>query len=144
MGATVAVLIDAPLERVWAAVADLASHVDWMADAERIDLTGPQHEGVGTLMKVLTRIGPLTTTDVMEVTVWEPPRRIAVAHKGLVSGTGEFRLDPVAGGVVVTWAEQLDFPWQFGGLLGAALTRPLFRWIWKGNLKRLRTLLTQT
>jgi len=76
--------------------------------------------------------------------VWEPPRRIAVAHKGLVSGTGEFRLDPVAGGVVVTWAEQLDFPWQFGGLLGAALTRPLFRWIWKGNLKRLRTLLTQT
>ncbi|HUO46475.1 MAG TPA: SRPBCC family protein [Acidimicrobiia bacterium] len=144
MGVTVAVLIDAPLQKVWTAVADLGSHVEWMADAERIEFTGPQQQGVGTLMDVFTRIGPLTTTDVMEVTAWEPPRRIAVVHKGLVSGTGEFRLDPVAGGVVVTWVEHLRFPWHFGGPLGAALAQPLFHRIWKGNLTRLQTLLTET
>lgn len=143
MGVTVAVLIEAPLEKVWEAAADLASHVEWMADAERIDFPTPQRTGVGTRMEVLTRIGPFTISDEMEVTGWDPPHRIAVRHQGLVTGEGEFRLDPVAGGVVFTWRETLHFPWFLGGPVGASLTQPFFRWIWRRNLTRLRGRLTR-
>jgi hypothetical protein len=138
MGVTVSVLIDAPLEKVWAAAADLASHVEWMVDAERIVFQTPQQQGVGTRMEVLTRIGFLTTTDVMEVVEWDPPRAIGVVHQGLVSGKGRFSLDPVAGGVLFTWSETLHFPWLWGGPIGAAIAQPLFRLIWKRNLTRLR------
>lgn len=138
MAVTVAVLIDAPLGRVWEAAADLASHVEWMADAERIDFQTSQRTGVGTRMEVLTRIGPFATTDILEITGWDPPRRIAVRHQGLVTGEGVFLLDPVAGGVIFTWRESLRFPWTMGGPIGAAFSQPVFRWIWRRNLRNLQ------
>mgnify|MGYP001813009881 CR=1 FL=1 len=94
----VTVDIPASPDEVWADIADLASHVEWMADAERIDFLSEQHSGVGTRMEVLTKVGPLSTTDVMEFTAWEPPHRMAIRHEGLVSGEGEFLLEPTEGG----------------------------------------------
>ena len=143
MGLRVAVLIDAPLGEVWATVADLASHSEWMGDAESIRFRTQQREGVGTVMEVLTRVGPLSTVDIIEVTAWEPPRRIEVRHVGLVSGVGEFRLDPVAGGVLFTWSETLRFPPRLGGQVGSLLARPVLQQVWKRNLNRLRARLTR-
>jgi len=142
MGVTVAIHIPASLETVWEAVADLASHVEWMADARRIDFQTTQRAGVGTRMKVLTRIGPFTATDVIEVTGWDPLRRIAVRHEGLFTGEGEFRLDAVAGGVLFTWSEQLTFPSSLGGRVGAWMAKPVLQWLWRRNLNRLRQRLT--
>ena len=142
MGVTVAVLIPASVEQVWGATADLASHPQWMKDARRIDFETVQQSGVGTRLRVETRLGPLRTVDIMEVTAWEPLRRIGVSHQGLVRGEGEIRLDPVAGGVVVTWSETLRFPWTLGGPFGALLTQPIFRWIWRRNLDQLKQRLT--
>lgn len=143
MGVTVTVLIPASLEGVWQAVADLGSHTEWMQDARRIEFETAQQSGVGTRLRVESRLGPLRTIDVMEVTAWEPQRRIGVSHQGLVRGEGEIRLDPVAGGVLLSWSETLRFPWMFGGPLGALLTHPIFRRIWRRNLNRLRQRLTQ-
>ena len=142
MGVTVAVLIPTSLERVWQAVADLGSHTEWMQDARRIEFETAQQSGIGTRLRVETRLGPLRTIDVMEVTIWEPYRRIGVLHQGLVRGKGELRLDPVSGGVLLSWSETLHFPWKLGGPLGALLTQPIFRWIWRRNLNRLRQRLT--
>jgi hypothetical protein len=143
MGVTVAILIPASMKAVWAAAADFASHTEWMTDARHIEFETAQKTGVGTRFRVETRLGPLTTVDVMEVTAWEPRRRIGVVHQGVVRGEGEFRLDPVAGGVLFTWSETLQFPWKLGGRLGALITRPLFRWIWRRNLNRLRDSLSR-
>jgi hypothetical protein len=142
MGVTVAVLIPASLPAVWEAAADFASHTQWMTDARRIEFETARKSGVGTRFRVNTRLGPLVTVDVMEVTAWEPYRRIGVLHQGFVRGEGEFRLDPVAGGVLFTWSETLRFPPIFGGWIGAQLSRPLFRWVWRRNLNRLRERLT--
>jgi len=92
----VAVEIPAPVQAVWDDVADVASHVDWMADAESIEFLTPQTSGTATRMEVLTQVGPLRLTDVMEFTAWEPPHRMAIRHQGLVTGEGEFLL---------TWGE---------------------------------------
>jgi uncharacterized protein YndB with AHSA1/START domain len=138
MKVEVGVLIDAPLERVWAALSDLASHATWMADAESVRFRSDQRQGPGTVIEVLTRVGPLTVSDVMEVIEWTPSRRIVVRHRGRVVGRGEFRLDPVGGGVWVSWLEDLRFPWGWGGPLVGWLARPILRLVFKGDLKRLR------
>ena len=93
---TVHVDIAAPLEQVWREAADLASHAEWMADAESIEFLTDKRSGVGTQMKVATVVGPLRTNDLMEVTEWREGHSIGVRHSGLVTGTGRFEL--VAGG----------------------------------------------
>jgi carbon monoxide dehydrogenase subunit G len=135
---TVTTHLPVPPETVWEDVEDLGSHVEWMADAEAITFRDDRTSGVGTVMDVLTAIGPLRTTDVIEITEWEPPSRMGVRHKGAVAGTGAFTIEPDgAGGSIFTWTETLHFPWFFGGPIGAWFARPIFRWIWTRNLDRL-------
>jgi uncharacterized protein YndB with AHSA1/START domain len=131
--------IPAPLETVWSDVSRLDTHVEWMADASRIDFPDGRRSGTGTRMEVETRVGPLRTTDVMEITAWEPLHRIAVHHRGLVTGSGEFVLEPIdSQSTRFTWRESLRLPWFFGGPLGAIVARPLLQAVWRRNLKRLR------
>ena len=75
---TQSVDIAAPVEAVWREAADLASHVEWMADAESIEFQTDQRTDVGTTMQVKTVVGPFRLMDVMEVTEWEAGRLIAV------------------------------------------------------------------
>lgn len=125
-----------PMSVVWEALADLASHADWMADAESIEFVGEQRSGVGTVMRVLTTVGPLKTTDVMVVTDWAERERIVVTHTGVVSGTGKFLLVDMPHGVRFEWSEDLYFPWYLGGAVAAAAAAPVLRRIWKANLHR--------
>ena len=137
----VSTTLPAPPSAVWPVVADLASHVDWMADAESIRFTTRRRSGVGTTMEVATRVGPFRLTDVLEVTEWRPGRSIGVRHAGLVGGTGRFtlrrsRLRPRS--TRFTWEERLVFPPWLGGPLGATVAAPVLRWVWVRNLRRLR------
>jgi len=109
-----------------------------MRDAGSIEFLTEQTSGVGTLMLVPTRVGPLRTTDVMEVVEWEDRRLIAVEHRGRVSGVGRFELRAADSGTDLHWEETLRFPWWLAGSFGAWLARPILRRIWIGNLERLR------
>ncbi|MDR9449797.1 MAG: SRPBCC family protein, partial [Acidimicrobiia bacterium] len=132
--------IRAPLEAVWAAAADLGSHAEWMADAESITFLTARQRGLGTRMEVATRIGPLRTKDIMEVTEWEDRRRIGVRHTGLVTGRGAFELEEVDPATTrFTWRERLTFPWYLGGPLIARVASPVLGAVWKRNLKRLKS-----
>ena len=134
------VIVPAPVGVTWAALADIASHVEWMADAESITFTTDQRQGVGTAYDCQTKVGPLTTIDKMTVTEWVEGQRFAVAHTGVVSGTGVFALEPVAEGTRFTWTEHLRFPLYLGGVVGAFVAKPILRRIWKGNLSRFSAL----
>ncbi len=138
---TVSVDIKAPLGEVWEAAADLAGHGLWMADVESIEFDSEKRQGIGAVMRVVTRVGPFRTVDVMRVTAWEPHRRISVEHDGLFTGRGDFELSPVGGATRFTWSEDIHFPWRFGGPVGAAVARPILTLIWRRNLRRLRSLL---
>lgn len=135
----VGVDIPAPVQAVWEEAARLEDHVEWMADAHRIDFLTEQRRGVGTRMRVATKFGPLRTSDEMEFTAWEEPHRMAVRHEGLFTGAGEFVLEDVDGTATrFTWRESIHFPWYFGGPLGAWAARPVFTWVWRRNLSRFR------
>lgn len=137
---TISVDCAAPPERVWASLSDIASHYRWMEDALGIEFLSDQHQGVGTRFRCPTKIGPLRTEDIMEVTQWDEGRAIGVHHRGAVSGSGVFSLAPSPTGTQVTWTESLSLPWYFGGPAGGIVAKPILRHIWKRNLKNLREL----
>lgn len=135
----VSTVVPARPAAVWADVRDIASHVEWMADAEAIRFTGPKRHGVGTAFDCDTRVGPFRLVDRMAVTEWDEGRVIGIRHVGLVEGSGRFTLRPTwRGHTRFTWTETLRFPWWMGGPIGAVVGRPVLRAIWKRNLRRLR------
>ena len=89
--------INAPIEKVWAAIADWESQGDWMLQT-RVWVTSDIRSGVGTSISALT--GPLVKSglkfgllDKMVVTNWQPPYLCEVDHVGkVIKGTGKFEL----------------------------------------------------
>lgn len=135
----VSVVIDAPPRQVWEAVADIARHVDWMLDAKAIRFTSTRREGVGTRFECDTAVGPLRTTDRMEVIEWQPGKAIGVVHTGLVTGTGRFTLKRLRKGRTrFTWQERLDFPRWLGGRAGALAAKPVLTAVWRRSLTNLK------
>jgi hypothetical protein len=133
--------IDAPRGVVWARLADIADHIHWMADASAIRFTSERRSGVGTTFECETRVGPLRTTDVMEVTEWRRCRSLGVRHSGVVSGAGRFVLRRGRRGPTrITWDERLRFPWWLGGPVAGMVAAPVLRLVWRGNLRRLASL----
>ena len=136
--AMVMVTIDLPypVSVVWDELSKLERHSDWMMDAERIVFATGRQRGVGTEMRVRTRVGPFVTEDVIEVREWAEARSIGVSHRGLVTGVGVFVLTPTDSGTRFVWWEDLEFPWYLGGAITAWFAVPVLKWIWRGNLNR--------
>ena len=80
--------IDAPPERVWAALVAWDTQGEWML-LTRVRGTAQNGIGVGGGIEGFTGIGPVGVLDIMEITRWDPPRRVEVHHTGrVVKGTG--------------------------------------------------------
>jgi uncharacterized protein YndB with AHSA1/START domain len=135
----VSTTIDAPVAEVWGYIENIASHVDWMADAESITFTSARNAGVGTTFDCVTKVGPFRLNDKMAVTEWTVRRAMGIRHEGLVTGSGVFTLSKRRGNRTrFTWKEQLTFPLWMGGPVGAFVAKPVLRSIWKRNLRRLK------
>lgn len=139
----VSTVVPAPPEAVWEDLRRIGSHVEWMSDAEEIRFLTEATEGVGVRFECDTRVGPLRLTDRMEVTEWSDTEVMGIAHTGMVSGVGQFRLSACEGPgpdraahTRFEWTESLRFPWWMGGPLGAVLARPVLRAVWTRNLRR--------
>jgi hypothetical protein len=140
---TVGIDLDASPEQVWTIVEPVERHVDWMADAVAIHFVGDQRRGVGTAFLCDTKVGPITLTDKMEITEWEPQRVMGVRHVGVVTGTGRFTLSPLDDGrrTRFEWAEELHFPWWLGAKLGEVVGgKIVMKAIWRRNLRTLKRL----
>jgi len=134
----VSVWIAASPEMVWSELECIEDHALWMSDATGIGFVGDQRRGVGTRLRVATRVGPFRMTDDIEFTEWEPPTTMVVRHLGPVSGTGRFEIMPSAEGATLTRIEMLELPWFLGGPLGRAVVLPTLTRIWSRDLRRLR------
>jgi hypothetical protein len=111
--------IAAPIDKVWAAIADWESQGDWMLQT-RVWVTSDIRSGVGTSISALT--GPLVKSgfnfgllDKMVVTNWLPPRLCEVDHVGkVIKGTGKFELTDASSGQEIAtnfdWSETIKAP----------------------------------
>jgi uncharacterized membrane protein len=139
----VEVEIDATPDEVWAHIADVSRHTEWMRDAAAIRLLSEEREGVGTRFECDTKIGPLTLTDVMEIIDWRPGVAMGVRHEGVVTGAGLFTLTPIDldRRTRFAWTEELRFPWWLAGTVGATIGgRTVLSSMWTNNLKELKRL----
>jgi hypothetical protein len=149
---TVSIDLDATPVEVWAIVEPIEDHTDWMADAVAIRFETEQTRGVGTKFLCDTKVGPIKLVDQMEITEWMPATAtqdgaMGVKHTGIVTGSGIFTLEPLAGGkrTKFTWTEDLDFPWYLGGRLGEIIGGKLvLSFIWKRNLRTLQALVNDS
>jgi uncharacterized protein YndB with AHSA1/START domain len=130
--------VDAPPDTVWAYLADIDSHVQWMHDAVRIRFLTTRTSGVGTRFECDSKVGPFQTTDVMEITEWRPGRAMGVRHDGIVTGSGRITLRKARRGRTrVTWTERLHFPMRRGGPIAAYASKPLLKRVWKKSMRNL-------
>jgi hypothetical protein len=121
------VVVEAPVERTWAAAVDWDRQGEWMLGTR---VRGTAHEGIGVGggIEAFTGVGRLGFLDTMEITAWEPPYRCAVLHTGrIVRGTGLFEVRPLGEErSVFVWSEQLELPLGALGRVGWPLVRPMF------------------
>ena len=137
----VSTVVPVPPAAVWEDLRHIDRHVDWMSDASSIRFLTEATEGVGTRFECATRLGPIRLIDRMEVTEWCDTQAMGIRHRGVVSGTGQFRLTPLPApdGEIHTqfeWTETLQFPWWMGWVVGAVLARRVLRAVWARNLSR--------
>ncbi len=121
----------------------IEQHVEWMVDAVSIRFTSETTKGVGTTFECDTKVGPITLTDVMEVTEWETGRRMGVRQSASSPAPVCSKLQPIDldRWTRFTWTEELDFPWFLGGPVGEAIGgRAVLKRIWRRNLRTLKTL----
>ena len=121
--------IAAPPERVWEVLADLEHQARWMVDVRTLEIVSEQKRGVGAVMRVTSELfGLPVVKDVMEITAWEPPVRMDVAHRGQFAGTGQFVLERVDNGTIFTWIEDFEPPLEpLGEAAFALVVRPHLR-----------------
>ena len=132
-------------ERVWEQLRRWEDQSQWIRDAVWVRVLTPEREGVGVRVKVLNRVllVPLFTEQ-LEVTAWDPPRRMVMAHRSFVGGTGIWSLEDLDGGTRFTWTEELSLPIPLLGELALIVYRPFLRGLMRGSLANLQRLVAST
>ena len=118
------VLPTTPAE-AWSVLMDWERQADWMLDADSVTVVSDRREGIGVRLAVRTRLfGVPAFTEPMEVTAWDPPRRLEIRHGSVVSGVGTWTLEPVDGGTAFTWREDIELAVPLVGDLAATVLPP--------------------
>lgn len=121
------VVIDAPVDTVFAAFSQWAEQGRWMLGT-RVEVRSGDGASVGSELAAWSGAGPVGFWDTMTITRWEPPYRVDVLHTGaVVRGTGTMEVVALPGGRSrFIWSEDLDLPLGALGRLGWPVARPAF------------------
>ena len=135
----------APPERVWSTIERWEEQSRWIGDAVWVRLLTTERAGLGIRIEVKNRVlhVPLFTEQ-LEVVGWEPPRRMVMAHRSFVRGTGIWSLEPVDGSTRFTWTEELSLPIPILGELALLVYRPFLRRLMRGSLANLQGVVAAT
>jgi Polyketide cyclase / dehydrase and lipid transport len=127
-----------PPGEAWRRLLAWEDQITWIEDAVSVRVLTSYRRGVGVVVAVRTRVlGIPLLTDRLEVTVWDPPRRLVMAHRSLVRGVGEWFLQRVGGGTRFTWTEELALPVPILGELIMVAYRPFMHRLMRRSLSNL-------
>jgi carbon monoxide dehydrogenase subunit G len=127
-------------QRTWEVLSDWERQASWMPDVAWIRVRGSERRE-GACLDVRTKVlGIPALTDEVVVTAWQPPHRLAVEHRGLVKGNGEWRLEPFGSGTRFVWVEQLRLPFGVIGELALRVYGPVQRAMLRRSIRNLKAL----
>jgi hypothetical protein len=63
-----------------------------------------------------------------------------IAHRSFIHGVGVWRVDPVPGGSLFRWVEEISLPVPLLGWIALAVYRPFMRRLMRGGMRNLRRL----
>ena len=109
---TKSILIHAPIEKIWAILADVTRTPEWVDGAKESERTGAIREGKGTRWRENCVLDRQHIEVEHEMTVWEPMKRAVIQSKLPMNGsmTRTLVLDPKPEGVHIT----VEFLWDLG------------------------------
>lgn len=135
------VVIDRPIEEVFAYVGDLEKNVQWTAELVEVKKTSEGPVGVGTTWVAVAQVLGRRIEDTVEVSEFEPSRKYSFKHAaGPISiEKDEFTFESVTGGTKVTHAVEAEI----GGFFRIAepLVTRMMRRQWETNFAALKDLL---
>lgn len=134
------IVIDAPIDRVWAELADIEGQPRWMVEMKSVRLLTPPPVRVGTRGEATVRVFGISVTDPVEVTEFSPPHRFAIRHEGAFSGGGVITLESGAdrSTTIMRWDETLIAPVL--PHLAARIQARVFGQIFQADLERFRAI----
>jgi hypothetical protein len=132
-----AIVIDAPIEAVWEAVADVERQPLWMREMRSVRLLTPGPVGVGTRGEADVRIFLVGVVDPVEVDQFHAPVAFGIRHVGAFAGSGRIALEALdARRTLVRWDERLVPPLLPN--LGQLIQKPILGAIFQADLERLK------
>ena len=133
------VILPVPQAQAWWVLTRWEEQARWMRDADRVEVRSAHREGDGVRLAVKTRVlnVPLFTEE-LEVTRWDPPRRLVVSHRSFVRGLGVWALEPADVGTRFTWVEDLSLGVPLLGEIALRIYRPFLQRLMRGALRDLR------
>ncbi len=84
--------IAAPIESVWAVVADPERALSYMAGVTRWEVVDGRADGLGARYRMLLRVGSAEVGGLVEVVEWDAPRDLAWTSVTGIDQRGRFRL----------------------------------------------------
>lgn len=113
MNVKTSIVIDRPIEEVWAYIDDHAHELEWRSPSlKRLDQVGKGPTGVGTRFEGVIAMGPRDYPYVNELTRYEPPNRVswkAVSSSGwLIGSSGSYILERDGGRTRLTHEIELE------------------------------------
>jgi uncharacterized protein YndB with AHSA1/START domain len=134
-----------PPEDAWRALLRWEDQPRWIRDADSVRVLTEHREGLGVRIAVRNRVFNVPMfTEELEVTGWEPPRRLEMTHRSFVHGVGTWELEPDGTGTRFTWVENLSLPMRVVGELALLVYRPFLQYIMRGALRDLRVFVLTT
>ncbi|MEX0754497.1 MAG: SRPBCC family protein [Actinomycetota bacterium] len=128
-----------PVETAWSALTDWEAQARWMKDADRVQVVSPHAAGIGTSVAVKTRVlGVPLFVERLEVTGWDPPHRLTMAHRSWIEGDGTWVLIPAGFGCRFRWTEELALPLPVVGEVMLRIYRPFMARLMQASMWGLR------
>lgn len=129
--------VNASQEKVFAEIVNWPSQSAWMLGT-KVWVTKNDGVGVGGEFAAFTGIGKLGFIDPMQITKWNPPQEVSVAHLGkFVRGTGEMKVEKISENESdFIWSESLELPLGIIGFVGYKIIEPFFKIAIQKSLKK--------
>jgi hypothetical protein len=132
-------LLPVPPQDAWRTLLRWEDQSEWIRDADSVRVLTAHREGLGVRISVRNRVFNVPMfTEELQVTAWDPHRRLQMTHMSFIRGIGTWELKPEGRGTRFRWVEDISLPFGALGEIALWLYRPFLLHLMRGAMRDLR------